>query len=82
MTELLKSLNKILYWRKLMFDFGNILIYCSDKQANGTMYSDRLYTWNHHKYDDLCVKYFGNRGQFENQKKLNSFSVNILEMIR
>lgn len=30
----------------------------------GGSYSDRIFSWNHKKHDELCHKHFGNRGQY------------------
>lgn len=36
----------------------------ANKEANGCVYSDRLFQWDHEKHDRLCQKHFGNRGQY------------------
>jgi len=35
-----------------------------NEDANGTVYTDRLYQWDYKKYNKLCVKHFGNEGQY------------------
>lgn len=35
-----------------------------NSEANGSVYSDRLYQWDHAKHDELCEKHFGDRGQY------------------
>jgi hypothetical protein len=36
----------------------------SNKESNGTIYSDRLLQWDFAKHDRLCMKHFGNKGQY------------------
>lgn len=38
-------------------------IFDNGQKATTTIYSDRLYQWDHKKHDKLCKKYFGNEGQ-------------------
>lgn len=33
------------------------------KDATATLYSDRLYQWDSEKYNELCKKHFGDKGQ-------------------
>lgn len=40
-----------------------------DKKANGSVYTDRLYQWDYKKYNKLCEKHFGNKGQYFDQRK-------------
>lgn len=35
----------------------------SDKEPDGTVYTDRLYQRDHEKHDRLCEKHFGDTGQ-------------------
>ncbi len=35
-----------------------------NKEANGTIYSDRLLQWDYEKHNELCEKHFGNKGQY------------------
>jgi len=40
----------------------------SDGNSSGALYSDRLFQWNPEKYNRLCVKHFGDKGQhFDNR---------------
>lgn len=39
-------------------------IFNSGLKATDTVYSDRLYQWNSKKHDMLCMKHFGNTGQY------------------
>jgi len=34
------------------------------EDANGGFYTDRAFTWDHKKYNELCRKHFGNEGQY------------------
>lgn len=43
---------------------------------NGSVYTDRLWQWNSHKYDKLCNEHFGDKGQCwsgRNSKKVQEF---------
>lgn len=33
-------------------------------KPTATVYSDRLFQWDHKKYDELCLKHWDNRGQY------------------
>ncbi len=47
-----------------------------NKEANDTVYSDRLLQWDYEKYNRLSVKHFGNKGQtFSDRepKKIEAF---------
>ena len=35
-----------------------------NKEINDTVYSDRLYQWDYEKYNKLCEKHFGDKGQY------------------
>lgn len=37
-------------------------------EANGTVYSDRLWQWDYTKTDELCYKHFGTKGQYFNRR--------------
>lgn len=39
------------------------------KESEGTVYSDRLFTWDAKKHDELCMKHFGNRGQYWDKRE-------------
>ncbi len=48
----------------------------ANNEANSTIYSDRLFQWNAAKHDELCMKHFGNTGQYWNLRepeKIESF---------
>jgi len=38
------------------------------ESSNGGFYTDRAFTWDHEKYNDLCQKHFGNHGQYWNER--------------
>jgi len=47
-----------------------------NKEATSTIYSDRLLQWDFDKHDELCMKHFGNEGQYWNDrdpKKIEAF---------
>lgn len=33
-------------------------------EPDGSVYTDRLFQWGHEKHDKLCMKHFGDRGQY------------------
>lgn len=35
-----------------------------NENANGTIYTDRLYQWDYVKHDELCKRHFGDTGQY------------------
>jgi hypothetical protein len=39
------------------------------RKANDTVYSDRLFQWDHKKHDELCMKHFGNSGQYWDKRE-------------
>ena len=46
------------------------------KQAQDTIYTDRLYQWDYAKHDELCKKHFGNVSQYwdtRSPKKIEAF---------
>lgn len=48
----------------------------ANEEANGTIYTDRLLSWDMPKHDRLCVKHFGNRHQYWSDRdpdKIESF---------
>lgn len=49
-------MNVTSYYPQFLFDNG--------QKATNTVYSDRLYQWDPKKHDDLCMKHFGNTGQY------------------
>ena len=40
-----------------------------NREANGTIYSDRLLQRDFNKHDRLCEKHFGNRGQYWDKRE-------------
>lgn len=40
-----------------------------NKEANGTVYTDRLLQWDYGKHNELCKKHFGNEGQNWGQRQ-------------
>lgn len=49
------------------YSYDPILIFETRvKERNGTIYSDRLLQWDREKHDALCIKLFGNKGQYWN----------------
>lgn len=39
------------------------------QKATDTVYSDRLFQWDHAKHDEICRRIWGNEGQFWGQRK-------------
>lgn len=50
------------------YDYDPFVIWQSKTKADDTVYSDRLWQWDHKKHDELCQKHFGNRGQYWDQR--------------
>lgn len=40
-----------------------------NKEANATIYSDRLYSQDWERHNELCLKHFGDEGQYWNYRK-------------
>jgi hypothetical protein len=38
------------------------------EKQNAGFYTDRAFTWDHEKYNDLCQKHFGDHGQYWNNR--------------
>lgn len=38
-------------------------------KPEGGVYTDRLFQWDYKKHDALCIKHFGNRGQYWDQRE-------------
>ena len=45
------------------YDYDPFYNWRQGKVYTNAVYSDRLYQWDYKKYDELCKKYFGDRGQ-------------------
>lgn len=45
------------------YEYSEPCIFDNEQKATDTVYSDRLFQWDHIKHDELCKKYFGNEGQ-------------------
>ena len=53
-----------------------------NEDANNTVYTDRLYQWDYKKYNELCLKHFGNEGQYwdnRNHKLIELFLQDYLD---
>lgn len=46
------------------YSYDPIVQYRASGESNGTIYTDRLLQWDFEKHDKLCVKHFGNTGQY------------------
>lgn len=54
----------------------------SNEEAISTIYTDRLLQWDYGKHNQLCMKHFGDRGQYWNNrdpKKIEAFIRDWLE---
>lgn len=52
------------------------LVFSNGLKGDGTVYSDRLHQWDHKKHNELCMKHFGNQGQYWSERepsKIESF---------
>jgi hypothetical protein len=46
------------------YNYDPFTTFKNNIKPNDSAYSDRLYTWNPTKYNDLCMKHFGDVGQY------------------
>jgi hypothetical protein len=46
------------------YNYDPIPVFQTAGDADGRVYSDRLFQWNHTKHDELCQKHFGNIHQY------------------
>jgi hypothetical protein len=46
------------------YSYDGFVIWRTEGKANDTIYSDRLLQWDFAKHDRLCMKHFGNKGQY------------------
>ena len=56
--------------------YGSVDYNSENKEINDTVYSDRLYQWDYEKYNKLCEKHFGDKGQYfsnRNPKNIENF---------
>jgi hypothetical protein len=45
------------------YSYSPRILFGNEDKVSGSVYSDRLYQWDSKKYDSLCEKHWGNRGQ-------------------
>lgn len=46
------------------YSYDPIVQWVGSIQPNNTVYTDRLWQWDHEKHDVLCLKHFGNKEQY------------------
>lgn len=46
------------------YNYSPILQWQGKETPNASVYTDRLYTWDHELHDSLCQKHFGDKGQY------------------
>lgn len=51
------------------YSYDPITIWVGGGKAEDTVYTDRLFQWDHAKHDRLCEKHFGNRGQYWSERE-------------
>lgn len=51
------------------YSYDPILVFNCGLPANATVYTDRLYSWDHKLHDELCKKHFGDSGQYWADRK-------------
>ena len=51
------------------YSYDPILQWQGDAEPNGTVYTDRLWQWDHVKHDELCKQHFGDAGQYWGNRK-------------
>jgi len=57
------------------YSYDGFVVWGNNKNANGTVYSDRLFQFDHKKHDDLCMKHFGNKGQYWDKREPKEIQV-------
>jgi hypothetical protein len=50
------------------YNYDPFFILNIGEKAKEAIYTDRLYSWNHKKHDELCKKHFGNQSQYWNNR--------------
>ncbi len=61
------------------YTYDPFLIYFNEKteeEPTGTVYTDRLFQWDHKKHDSLCQEHFGDKKQYwdnRESKKIEKF---------
>ncbi len=53
-----------------------------DTIVQGTVYSDRLWEWDYKLTDKLCIKHFGNRGQYFDERSPESIEQFLRERLK
>lgn len=48
-----------------------IVLWDSGEQGDSCYYSDHMFTHNHEKYNELCLKHFGDTGQYWSGRDIN-----------
>ena len=46
------------------YNYNPFTVWKGLEDPNGSAYTDRLYQWDCKKHDDLCMKHFGDKGQY------------------
>lgn len=46
------------------YNYDPFTIWLGPVKPDGGVYSDRLFQWDHEKHDRLCMKHFGDKGQY------------------
>lgn len=54
-------------WKRYSYD-PFIIMENKNVKSNGTVYSDRLYSWDYKKHNRLCMIHFGNIGQLWDER--------------
>jgi hypothetical protein len=57
------------------YSYDSFVIWNSGEQATSSIYSDRLFTWDHDKHDELCIKHFDNVSQQWGNRNPNSITL-------
>lgn len=46
------------------YNYDSFNLWVGSDEWDGSVYSDHLYRWDSNKYNELCMKHFGNHGQY------------------
>ena len=50
------------------YNYDPVMVWNRGEVSESSVYTDRLFMWDHEKHDRLCKKHFGDEGQFWNTR--------------
>lgn len=58
------------------YNYDSFVVWQGEGKATNSVYTDRLFQWDWDKHNTLCMKHFGNKGQYwgnRDPEKIESF---------